>query len=105
MRCCGSWGGDTTILREVSPRRVEHEAQASQEYGAKKACRRNRRRSGRSQKRPDVEAMEEVLLVIVEIIAFLIVLKGFLNGALKTKIDAVLSLAFCGVLAAIFLFI
>jgi hypothetical protein len=46
--------------------------------------------------------MEEILLVCLLIVVFLIVLDGFLNGALKTRIDAVLSVALLCVLGAMF---
>ena len=46
--------------------------------------------------------MEEILLVCLLIVVFLIVLNGFLNGALETRIDAVLSVALLCVLGAMF---
>ncbi len=46
--------------------------------------------------------LQEALFVCLLIIVFVIMLNGFLNGALKNRIDAALSVALLGVLAVIF---
>jgi len=48
------------------------------------------------------QLMEEILIICLLIAVFLIILNGFLYGALKNRIDAILSVTLLCVLAALF---